>query len=519
MQTHAILENKGFATSRMRFEQLVDELSADESMQMTHAELEVLIQKDGTEVLRQLLQEHLELRAQSRAARPMVGSDDRERTHVRERARRLVTIFGPVTVSRLAYGARDMESLFPLDAQLNLPMETYSFGLRRKVAREAAKSSFSEVVEAVSEGTGVQVPKRQVEELVRRAAVDFDEFYESRKPAANERTGPVLVMTTDGKGVVMRQEDLRESTRKAAEQSQPKLTKRRSKGEKPHRKRMAQVASVYTTKRFVRTPQDIVGELSSVGKRMRPKRRRKRPKPEHKRVWASVAKEPAQVIGEMFAEAHRRDPPKRKQWVTLVDGSEPQLDAVLERAEQAGVEVTVILDLIHVLEYLWKASHAFFGEASTEGEQWVTKRLLHVLEGRCIDVAAGIRRSATLRGLTSRRRELADKCADYLLNYAEYMRYDEYLADGLPIATGVIEGACRYLVKDRMDITGARWSLDGAEAVLRLRALRASGDFEAYWGFHESQELQRNHASRYAHGIPPLIRESARSQPPLRLVA
>ena len=519
MQTHVILENKGFETSRIRFEQLVEELSAGESMQMTHAELEILIQKCGTEVLRQLLQDHLELRAQSRAAAPVVGDDGRERTRMREHTRRLVTIFGPVMVTRLAYGARCTQSLFPLDAQLNLPVETYSFGLRRKVAREAAKSSFSEVVGAISEGTGAQVPKRQVEELVRRAAVDFDEFYAGRRPVANERTGAVLVMTTDGKGVVMRQEDLREATRKAAEQSQPKLQKRRSKGEKPHRKRMAQVASVYTTRPFVRTPQDIVGELSSVGERIRPKRRRKRPKAEHKRVWASIAKEPTEVIDEMFAEAHRRDPLKRKHWVVLVDGSEPQLDAVLERAERAGVEVTVILDLIHVLEYLWKASHAFFGEASTEGERWVTKRLLRVLEGRCIDVAAGIRRSATLRGLTGRRRVLADKCADYLLNYAEYMRYDEYLADGLPIATGVIEGACRYLIKDRMDITGARWSLEGAEAVLQLRALCASGDFEAYWAFHESQELQRNHAARYAHGIPPLIRETARSRPPLRLVA
>ena len=115
-------------------------------------------------------------------------------------------------------------------------------------------------------------------------------------------------------------------------------------------------------------------------------------------------------------------------------------------------------------------------------------------------VAAGMRRSATRRELSAAERKPVDDCARYLLNHKAYLRYHEYLEAGLPIATGVVEGACRHLVKDRMDVTGARWSLAGAEAVLRLRALRASGDFEEYWRFHEQQEYQRNHADRYADG-------------------
>ena len=83
------------------------------------------------------------------------------------------------------------------------------------------------------------------------------------------------------------------------------------------------------------------------------------------------------------------------------------------------------------------------------------------------------------------------------------MHYAEALRDGLPIATGVIEGACRYLVKDRMDRTGARWSITGAEAVLRLRAVRASGDFDAYWVFHLAREKERNHASRCEGAVIP----------------
>jgi hypothetical protein len=132
-----------------------------------------------------------------------------------------------------------------------------------------------------------------------------------------------------------------------------------------------------------------------------------------------------------------------------------------------------------------------------------------------------MRKMATDRGLSQADRKAVDKCASYLLKYREHLRYDQYLAQGLPIATGVIEGACRYLVKDRMDITGARWGLSGAEAVLRLRSLRASGDFQEYWRYHEKMEQERNHISKYDNGLPPLKDNDAKNSRPrghLRLV-
>lgn len=157
---------------------------------------------------------------------------------------------------------------------------------------------------------------------------------------------------------------------------------------------------------------------------------------------------------------------------------------------------------MHVLGYMWKAAHAFHPRHSKEAEEWVFERLLAVLNGRAGYVAGGMRRSATLRTLSASKRRPVDKCANYLLKYSSYLRYDNCLARGLPIATGVIEGACRHLVKDRMEITGARWSLSGAEAVLQLRAIHCSGDFEEYWKFHECQEKRRNHITRYERGIP-----------------
>lgn len=162
----------------------------------------------------------------------------------------------------------------------------------------------------------------------------------------------------------------------------------------------------------------------------------------------------------------------------------------------------IVLDIIHVIEYLWKAAFAFYADTSKQAESWVSKRLVLILEGKSSSVAAGMRRSATLRQLTPSQRKPVDSCARYLLNNANYLRYDDYLKAGLPIATGVIEGACRHLIKDRMDITGARWSLTGAEAVLRLRSLYISGDWHEYWRFHLQKEHQRNHLALYKDGVP-----------------
>ena len=402
-----------------------------------------------------------------------------------------------------------------MDASLNLPRESYSHGVRRRVAELAGQGAYDRVVDEVVKTTGATVPKRQAEELAVRAAVDFDDFYGEREqldPA--EAQGELLVITVDGKGIVMRPEALTKKTRQAAQQRENKLRRRLTKGEKRNRKRMATVASVYTIDADLRTADDVVGGL-----RAGEKAPRARPKPVGKRVWASVTKKPAAVIEQAFHEGLRRDPQRRKRWVAVVDGNKTQLRLLREAAERHGVALTIVLDVIHVTEYLWRAARAFHAETDPAGETWVDERLLRVLRGKSSDVAAGIGRSATKRRLRASKRKPADKAAQYLLKYRDYLHYDEYLAAGLPIASGVIEGACRYLVKDRMDITGARWGLEGAEAVLKLRALAASGDFEAYWAFHEERERLSNHEVYYAGCSPPEPPTAdPRGRPHLRLV-
>jgi hypothetical protein len=489
-----------FVAAEMKFEEIKRDLASPRMAAMTHSEVERSLQKDGTELLRLLYQGFLDAQGDGAVAEPVRGPEGANRTHVREEGRNLMSLFGPVRIARQGYGAREASPLRPLDAELNLPTELYSLETRRRVAEEVAKNSFSESVQTIGRTTGAVVPKRQAEELSVSAAQDFDAFYREAERAAelgSEATGPILAITADGKGVVMRREDLREATRKAAEGREHKLTTRLSKGEKRNAKRMAEVAAVYTIEPHVRRPEDVIADTRPVRDADR-----KRPRPEHKRVWASLKKEPKEIIAEAYDEAERRDPHHRKTWVVLVDGNPTQLALVKAEAKARGVTVRIVVDFIHALEYLWKAGRALLGEGQ-DSEVWVKERALKLLRNEPSAVAAGIRRSATLNQLTGTARKAADDCADYLLKNSSRMRYGDCLALGLPIATGVIEGACRHLIKDRLDLTGARWRLDRAEAVLQLRALRSSGDFDGYWTFHEQQEQVRNHRSRYLGGIVP----------------
>ena len=145
----------------------------------------------------------------------------------------------------------------------------------------------------------------------------------------------------------------------------------------------------------------------------------------------------------------------------------------------------------------YKAAWSFFGKGEPAAEEWVADQARTILRGKAAQVAAGIRRRATTYGYSPAERAGADECARYLGNKKDYLDYATALAKGWPIATGIIEGACRHIVKDRMDITGARWGLEGAEAILRLRAVIATGDFDAYWRFHLRREHERIHNAKY----------------------
>ena len=203
--------------------------------------------------------------------------------------------------------------------------------------------------------------------------------------------------------------------------------------------------------------------------------------------------DPAEVIAAAFDQAEARDPARRRTWVVLVDGAEHQLGLIRAEAARRGITISILIDLIHVLEYIWKAAWSLHAAGDPAAEDWVAVKALAVLAGDSARVAADITAEAGAAGLTAGQRNGADTCVRYLTSKQEYLRYDQALAAGWPIATGVIEGACRHLIGDRLDITGARWGLAGAEAILTLRAAISNGDFEEYWRFHLAREHQRHY--------------------------
>ncbi len=357
-----------------------------------HFEVEAFVERSGREWARRMLDGQFALRGACERPVRVIGSDGAERTSSRDSARHMETLVGEVAAPRLAYQEPGHLDLHPLDAQLNLPTtDSFSHGVRRFVAMEAARSSYDEAVATIRERSGATISKRQVERLAVRAAEDFDGFYALRR---HERllTSDILVISTDGKGIVVRPQDLREDTRKRAEMSVRKVETRLTPGQKRDRKRIAQVATIYDVAIWERTAADVLHTLRD------DETESARPKPTRKRVFASVKKSHVAVIREAFDEAQRRDPEHRRRWVVLVDGDAKQLDAVKAEAKRVGVEITIVPDIVHVLEYVWKAARAIFGETSPEAESWVGDRFLGLLTGRSGgDVAKTIRWKAEQR--------------------------------------------------------------------------------------------------------------------------
>ena len=427
----------------------------------------------GRELQRLLLQAHLEQRGHGDVGSALkLQKPDGEVLYSYRHlsTRSITTVFGTVQITRMGYSRPGTPSIFPLDKTLALPPRSFSYELQQRLVQAAVQNPFLESVQNISEWTGVAVSKRSLEEILPDAAQDFDAFYKQRSVAT--ACGSILVAAVDGKGIPMVKPD--------AAQPRARLTK----GQKANKKRMATVATVFTRAPWVRTPQQIIDNLFPSAPK--PSDAPSPPRPENKRVWASLRKGKTAVIQEVAEEMDRRDPSRSLTRLALTDG---------ERALQIRVndklDVTLILDLIHVLEKLWKAAYVFHPEGSLAADLWVIDRALKILYGEVGQVVKGIRQSITKRGILGPKRKTLNGVANYLYRNRTHMHYDEYLANGWPIASGPVEGACKNLIQDRRERSGMRWTEKMAEAIVQLRAIYLSGDFDRYWEFHIERDQSR----------------------------
>lgn len=467
--------------ARETFSELEAWVLSPEALRAPLDAVEQEIERRAREVARLALQANIDRRGTGYHGPALVvtgpSGERRRQVAKREDTRHVVSLFGEVGVVRTAYTAPGAETVRLLDAELHLPQKSLSYEMQRRLVDEAVRGPFDEAVAAVEKNTGNAVAKRTAEQVTVDKARDFDAFYEQRTAPAAEATGPLLVSAVDCKGVPVVKPD-------GAQHSA-----RRKKGEKANKKKMATVAAVFTQQRRIRTAEDVVASLFDDI----PVPSTARVRPEHKRVWASLEKEQEAVFREVAVEIAARDPLGQKEHVMVTDGERRLRKAALKTFP----DVLLILDLLHVLEYLWKTAHAFYGEGSPEAEAWVRSHALMILQGRVSQVVKGMRQSATKRKLIGARRKAVLGAAAYFYTNRDRMRYHVYLARGLPIASGAVEGACKNLIKDRMERSGMRWQIPGAEAMLKLRAIYLSGDMDEYWRFHKQQEQSRLYAQQH----------------------
>jgi hypothetical protein len=427
-----------------------------------------------------ILEAHIAERGTARAPAVQVGTGKSAITlpYHCEKKVTYFSVFGKLTIPRAYYWGwtRAPEGIAPLDAELNLPEKVYSYVIQEFATLLAAQGPFDRVSELFAKVFHVTLWKQAVELMAREAGADVQKFYEQKAAPPADTEGGILVVGLDGKGVPMVK----------AEPAPPQP--RRYVGDKANKKRMAVVSTIHTAAPFVRTPSDVVASLFRERKAVDV--RVDRVEPKNKRVRATFFGVDA-ALKEVMRVVAERDPKHSKVRVALVDGERRLVD----RPEFEGW--IQVLDIFHATERLWEAGTSLHGEGSRETERWVRANLLELLHGRVKNVINRIREEVHVNNrLPWTRREKLLQITRYYENNLERMRYGKFLSMGLPIGTGVVEGACGSLVNDRADRSGMRWTLNGAKAVLELRAVEQNGDWEDFWRWRIRRERTRLYPER-----------------------
>jgi hypothetical protein len=417
-------------------------------------------------------------------------SDGRESRRLEElHARRYVSIFGAFELLRTVYGSRDGQALdfVPLDNRLQLPPGVFSYVLQDWDQSLAVEEPFSQVQQTIARILKLKQSGDSLEEMNRQMAREVGDFRDLQGTPASAEEGAIVVVSADCKGIVIRGQ----GTKTVCGGERPE-------GKRANQKRMATVGAVYTVDAYVRTADEVVAALF----RDPDYQPGPRPKPCHKRVWASLPHEGAEprssiavVFDWLWWEFAQRNPRLERPTVCLCDGQQALWDACADAV--VNEERVQILDLLHVTPRLWKAAKLLYGDKSKEVLPFVRQRVTQVLEGKVDSVLRTLRRLVAERKLSGAKKKSMSRLCSYLYKNRHRMHYDEYLAAGYPIASGVIEGACRHLIKDRMERAGMHWTMAGAQAMLDLRSVWIGNQWEAYQTQRIATETKRLYPHRH----------------------
>ncbi len=455
---------------RRDFEALVEYVTGPESVSQDVYRVERYLFQQLLVLGAALLKLFFRTRTAVRPATPTSSDGLAMRYHSR-RSVRYISIFGELWVSRHYFTAAGQAGVAPLDAELSLPDSAYSDLLREWGAYGDSAQAYRENQTLLERMLGLTIPVATLEQQAQHSAADVATFYAQPLAAsAPAHTGSILVVQADGKGVPMLI-------------ATPEAPARLGKGSPRGTKKEAVVTCLYTVAPYVRTAEEVAAALLHEGE---PKLVRPRPRPVGKEQHATLAGK-AVACGQLAQRAAQRDGRQIQHRVALTDGAE-----ALQAQMQAHFPgFTLILDIMHANEYLWDAATALVGDSNAERTTWLRPKLVQLLQGRTAEVIRSLSAAAAASATTPSQRKALERTIGYYRRNQPYMRYDHYLAQGWPIGTGVVEGACGHLVKDRMEQAGMRWTVEGAQAILELRAVRLNGHWDAYWRFHRQQQHQR----------------------------
>jgi hypothetical protein len=399
---------------------------------------------------------------------------------------RYFSAFGPVWIEQYGYATRRTQKveMKPLAVKLGLPESDYSYVLQRWDGILSVNNSYGEVSKQLDGLLGITQSTRSLIGIASSMAKHAREFQGKQKAPLPGTEAELLVVTSDCKGVPMRRADGEQKPKK----------KRLGKGEKNGRKRMACVGGIYTIDRFERSVDDVLDDIH------RERRRLDRPEPQNKRLRANLTREvngrelnaKNATFGWLRHEADQRNPHGSKTVVCIMDGE----TKLWEKQREMFPEAIGILDLFHVMEHLWPCVYRFEAEDTPEAARLFERQLQAILEGRIGRVIGAFRQMAKKRNLKKNQLQKLEEHLGYFENNRDRMKYDEYLEQGYPIGSGVVEGACRNLVKDRMERTGMRWCVDGAQAILDLRAVYLNDDWNAFQHYMIRREQDRLYPDR-----------------------
>jgi len=459
-------------------------VTGPEAATATAASMELRIFGELLAIGRRLLELFFLTRAASRPAVP-VAADGTPLSACHRRPTTYLSVFGKITFQRHRFFAPGQAGVSPLDEALSLPERCYSPLLRDWAGHEVVDVAYDLSVRTLERILGLNLAKSALETLVQEDARDVDAFYAQKPVPAAAEEGPILVVQADGAGV--RLVGTEPSERTGHQTS----------------KRETVVTTIYSIQRHVRTPQAVAEALlHDASQDKKPALRLVRPAPIGKETRATLDGKAA-AFARLHERVQRRDRAHIQERMALTDGAE----AYQERMATTFPNFTLVLDILHVLTYLWAAAQALHGGwPSRACRAYVRCQLEALLAGQTQTVIDDMAAKATAARLPSYRQKAVDDAIRYFTNHASSMHYDLYLARGWPIASGVIEGACKHVVRGRMDRSGMKWARPGAHAMLQLRTVRLNDDWDDYQRFHR----QREHLRLYgASSLPDLAEAQA----------